>query len=189
MLYAIDIITPPEEHPVDLAEAKLYLRVDGADEDAMIAGLIAAATQQAETVTRRQLVTATLRLALPAFPRDAIHLPRPPAGEVQSVVYIDADGAEQTLDGSDYRLANDPQGAALEPAEAWPATQRRRDAVRITYTAGYGAAADVPEAIRTAIMLNVAAMYHQREGQDWSVVERALYAILAPYRAIILETR
>ena len=48
----------------------------------------------------------------------------------------------------------------LGPAQSWPAVQAgRADAVRITFTAGYGAeAASVPAPLRAAVLLMVGSM-------------------------------
>ena len=64
----LQLVTPPAEEPVSLAEAKLHLRVDFPNEDALITALIAAARQAAETLTGRQLVTARWKLVLDSFP-------------------------------------------------------------------------------------------------------------------------
>ena len=53
----LQLVTPPAEEPVSLAEARLHLRVDFTDDDALITSLIAAARQAAETLTGRQFVT------------------------------------------------------------------------------------------------------------------------------------
>ena len=51
----IDLI-PPSIEPVDLAYAKTFLRVDGTDEDALIASLIGMAREQVETMIGRTLI-------------------------------------------------------------------------------------------------------------------------------------
>ena len=64
----LQLVTPPAEEPVSLAEAKQHLRVDGGDDDLLIGSLITAARQAAETKTGRQLITARWKLVLDAFP-------------------------------------------------------------------------------------------------------------------------
>jgi hypothetical protein len=64
----LQLITPAAEEPVSLAEAKRHLRVESADDDALIASLISAARQAAETLTGRQFVTARWKLVLDSFP-------------------------------------------------------------------------------------------------------------------------
>lgn len=158
-------ITAPAVEPVTLAEAKLHLRVDSNDEDVHIAGLITAAREQAESNTRRALITQTWRLTLDAFP-GIIELPRPRLQAVTSVQYVDTGGVMQTLDASAYQVAGTSEPARILPAYGrnWPATRHQLEAVSITYTAGYGnAGADVPASIRQWMLLYIGALYENRE--------------------------
>lgn len=61
-------LSPPAVEPVTLAEAKLHLRVDIADDDAMITSLIKAAREFCETELRQALITQQWRLLLDSFP-------------------------------------------------------------------------------------------------------------------------
>ena len=63
-------ITPPDEEPVSLLEARQHLRLDDGDttQDSAIAMMITAARLQAEYITRRALITQKWRLTLDQFP-------------------------------------------------------------------------------------------------------------------------
>lgn len=162
----LKLITAPSVEPLTLADAKLHLRVDGTDEDALITSLIVAARQYAEHLTERSLITQTWELAIDAFPGAEIQLPRPKAIAITSVKYDDVSGAEQTLSAPNYTLDNYQEPAWLLPAfnTAWPATQGNANAVRVRYTAGYGAAAaDVPEGIKRWMLLRIGSLYAMRE--------------------------
>lgn len=189
---AVKLITPPASEPVSVSEAKLHLRVDGADEDTLISGLITAARQYVEDYTQRALITQTWRLLLDEFPNgDTIHVPLPPLQSVNSVTYYDEDGALQTLPTTDYHV--DPESAqgrvVLTDGKCWPTTQTRPNAVTIEFVAGYGDAASVPQAIKQAILLLVAHWYEHREavviGTSGNVAKEAAFAVdalLTPYR-------
>lgn len=57
----------------------------------------------------------------------------------------------------------------------------------ITFTAGYGAPADVPAAIRQALLLLVTQWYEHRQGTaTGTALPFAVEALLAPYRRILL---
>lgn len=165
---ALKLITPASAPPVTLAEAKLHLRVDVADDDALISALLMAATEQAEHQTGRAVMAQTWELTLDAFP-DALELTRIPVQSVASVIYADSTGADQTLTGSAYALDNaDDNGPAfVVPAygTTWPATRDQINAVRVRYVAGYASAADVPESFKSWIKLMVGAMYENRESE------------------------
>ncbi|MFC4623835.1 head-tail connector protein, partial [Daeguia caeni] len=139
----------PATMPVSLSEAKAHLRVDHDDQDDLITAQIKAATAYLDGwsgILGRALITQTWRQE---FGRFADHLPLPlaPVTAIDSVSYFDAGNVQQVLDPGLYALHTDACGAHVEPqpGNAWPATFRRADAVSIIFTAGYGAAADVPE--------------------------------------------
>lgn len=164
----VRVLTPPAAEPVSITEAKLHLRVDGTDEDALITALIVAARAAAEHETGRSLVTQTLRLTLDAFPADGgIELLRGPVQSITQVQYVDAAGSTQTLSGSLYALDNASEYSShyLLPAygSTWPATREQANAVWVDYVAGYGNAAAVPQAIKQWILLAVGDMYANRE--------------------------
>ncbi len=89
------LITPPAMEPVTLAEAKLHARIDHDLEDGLLATFIAAARQHGEQLTGRQFVEAAYELSLDGFPcgDDPIELPKPPLQAVESISFVDRDGA------------------------------------------------------------------------------------------------
>jgi hypothetical protein len=127
------LYTPPYAEPVHLDEMKLHLRVDIDDDDTLIASIIRAAREHVESFTGRQLVAATWKLFLDEFPtqcgwsemsnaywrrwRDdpygwnAIRLGHSPLIAVDSIQYVDTNGATQTLASSVYTV-----DANTEPA-------------------------------------------------------------------------
>lgn len=163
----LQLKTPPTALAVEVADAKAQCKVEVADDDMLIELYIRAATEVAEQRTGRSIMPQTWLATLDAFPSGAIQLPRIPVASVVSVKYIDTAGAEVTLGTGNYLLtaADDYSPAVLEPAygTSWPATRSQTGAVRVEYTAGYAAAANVPHAIRSWILLQVAAMYENRE--------------------------
>ncbi|MFA6204486.1 MAG: head-tail connector protein [Gallionella sp.] len=157
-------ITAPATEPVSLAEARLHLKVDSTDDDTLISALITAVREQAEHRTGRAFITQTLELVLDSFPA-AFELPQPPALAITSVKYYDTNGALQTMAASLYSLDSDSAPARLVPAygEVWPATYGIPNAVRVRYTAGYGAAgSDVPGAAKAWILCALTFMYDNR---------------------------
>ena len=166
MILSYQLVTPPAIEPVSLDLAKLQLRVDFDDDDALITGYITAARQYAEKVTNRAFFTQTWTLFLDHFPlprfqttlnseqrKDwpyfgsawdyyAIKLPKPRCIAVQSVTYLDMSSTLQTLDPSTFYVDTASEPARLVPKQNlfWPYTQQYLPgSVRITYTAGsYG---------------------------------------------------
>ncbi len=148
-----------------LAQAKAHLRVDGADEDAYIQGLIEVARTTAEERLGRTLVNTAWRLTLDDFP-EAFTLYMPPVASVQSVIYWSEAGEQLTLDPADYVLdaVSEPGFLVPAPNKAWPATDGRINAVVVNYTAGYGATAtSVPAPIRHWMLLAIGDLFAQRE--------------------------
>ena len=167
MTYGLTRTVAPAEPVISVAELREHLRLhacpneDTAAEDSRLEALIAAATQYFEDQTGRQLVTATYVLTLPCFPRvvGEILLPKAPVIDVTEVRYVDVVGDEQVLAATDYDLYADDLPARLAPAFGlyWPVAWITRHAVRVTYRAGYGAAADVDPLAKQAVLLLAAA--------------------------------
>lgn len=179
------VVTPPTVEPVTVQEVQAHLRIDSVDDEDLVTALAVAARQWCEDQTGRQFCTATLRSKLSGFPSEGpITLPRAPASAITSITYLDSAGASQTLSASDYVLAADlaPAEVHLAPGASWPTTAERPDAVTITYTAGYGgAAAAVPQPIRSAILLKCQALY-DRDPKEAEMLEHAVKALLVGYR-------
>lgn len=161
------VTTPPAVEPLTLAEMKAHLRVIGNDEDSTITAYLQVAREMCELESRRAFVTQTLTLGLEAWPLvDRIVLPRPPLQSVTSVTYIDYAGVTRTMPGADYIVdtASEPGRLILAYNASWPdATLRPGPAITITYVAGYGLAAAVPERYKHALRLLTGHYYENRE--------------------------
>lgn len=174
-------LVAPATEPVTVAEAKAWLRIDGSDDDASIAGLIAAARARIERATGRLMVEQTVELRLPAFSA-ALVLPRSPVSEIMSVKYVDEAGELQTLDADTYIADLADEAPSITPAYGltWPSTRVQAGAVIITAVCGYGDATEVPADLKHAVSLLVADAYANREGQ--SVASAAVETLIGPYR-------
>lgn len=155
----------PSVEPVTLAEAKLHCKVDGADDDTLLTALIFAARQQAEHRTNRALVSQQWEYTLDQFP-DLIELPKPSLISVQSVKYLDDNGALQTLANTEYQVVISELVGYLKPAygKAWPSCRIQPDSVAVAYTCGYGDSAAVPQSIKAWMLMAISTLYGQREG-------------------------
>lgn len=185
----LELIAAPAAEPVTISELKQHLRILHATEDQLIERFGRLAREQVETELTRSLITQQWRMFLPRFPAGSIiELPRPPLVSVQSVTYLDSDGAVQTFAASSYRVLKGPHGGRIEKKSgiAWPATDTHGQAVTVEFTAGYGAsAAAVPEAIRNAILMLAEHYYFNRgETSEMQLAKNPVAAarLLDPYR-------
>lgn len=162
---SLDIVTQPAVEPLTTAEAKSHLRVDSSTEDTLIAAYVTAARAYYEQAVWRALVTQTLALRLEQWPGESMVLPKPPLQSVTSVTYIDSDGNSNTMSSGDYTVyAQDPGRIWLGYGKSWPsATLRPGPSITITFVAGYGLAAAVPELDKQAIRLLLGHFYENRE--------------------------
>ncbi|MCA0401296.1 MAG: phage head-tail connector protein [Proteobacteria bacterium] len=175
----------PAIAPVTLAELKAHLRIDFDDEDAPLAVYLAAAVAHFDGwsgVLGRCLINQQWRIDFPAFPCGGVLALPFPDVSLAAIAYSDAVDVDQALAASAYRLVQLRGGAvlALKSGATWPETAARPDAVRVTFTAGFGAAApDVPASIRTAIMLRAGDLYLKRE--DSSKTGGLVETLISPY--------
>lgn len=157
----------PAEEPVSLAEAKKHLRVDTSDDDTLVEGRIQTAREFVEGFTSRALITQTWKRELDDWPcADEIALPRPPLVSVASVMYVDSAGVSSTFAATNYDVdkVSEPGRIVLGYGKSWPtATLRPMSPIAVTYVAGYGAAAAVPQWVKQAMLLLVGHWYENRE--------------------------
>lgn len=166
--YQVRVITPPTVEPVSLAECKIDLRVDHDADDSLITGLIAAARQEAEELSRRALINRTLELSMRGWPCDnCIQLPYPPLVSVTSITYYSTANVAAVMPIADYYAITDaePGLIALAYNATWPtAALRTALPIRVRYVAGYGAtAASVPDRYKALVRSLVAIRYENRD--------------------------
>ncbi|MBF0421900.1 MAG: phage head-tail connector protein [Magnetococcales bacterium] len=204
------VVIPPSVEPVTLAEAKLHLKVDVNDDDALISSLVATARAHAEMITQRSFISTMLEYVMDAFPGPsqfgvpwgrtfslpghAILLPKSPVQSVESIRYLDMDGTLKTMDPATYAcdLASEP--ARITPAfgHIWPIPLPQIGAVMVRFIAGYGnTLADVPEGIKSWIKLRCGSLYINRE--EVAILNRGIVAelpfvdgLLDPYRVVTI---
>lgn len=159
-------VTPPSGQPVTLDEIKLHCRIDLPDDDSLLQSIAAAAMRYVQTESGRQLLTATYLVPVEAWFAGTLKLPKPPLQSVTTVNYYDPGGTLTTLDPTKY-LVRTPLllAGSIEraPFQYFPALQADRNyCVEITFVAGYGAPAQVPDTLKRAILLAVDWLYENR---------------------------
>lgn len=175
----LKLITAPTEL-ITVAEAAAFMRAEfSASETTLIESLITAARQMCEEYLFRRIGVQTVELRDSGFPAHgrAIILPAPLISVV-SIKYIDGNNVEQTLASTEY-LVSDSEPGKVRPVNSWPATAVAGDAISVRFSTGFSAPGEspmlspvLPETIRTAMLMQIADMYENREAQ----VERPLSA-------------
>lgn len=173
------VITAATTEPVTLAEAKAWARVDGGSDDAVVTALVRAARAACERYTAGYFAQTVLATTLRA---DEPYTLPASAGAPTAVVGVITDLASLPAPGgvlSGY-LAEYAKGIIInrEPGQWSPPTYT------VTYPAGY-APGLVPDDIKTAILITVAALYDDRDGSGAGLPSRAR-AMLDPYRVFAL---
>ena len=188
------LVAAPATEPLTLAELKSHLRVDLVDDDTLITGIGIVAREVVEDLTGLRLITQTWKLILDRFPlRRWIEIPLGPSSAISSVKYRDTDGTQFTQTAGEYIADTDSIKArvVLKDDFDWPDPDldlQVVNAVEIEFIVGYGAAAAVPERLKTAIKLIVGHYYENREavalrpGTTFQELPMGVQALLAPMR-------
>ena len=191
-------ITAPSIEPVVVADAKAHLRVDVADDDILITGLIMAARQRAESYTQRSFISQQWRLyfdyntqhgTTPMLhdrnpDHNVIRLPAPPIISLDAFEYLSAATTWTAVDPSLWHY--DAGGMRIVQDDVLPEPYTYRSSFRATYTAGYGTTADkVPMAIQLAIKTLTLHFYENREAFTPNAMQgmpAAGESLLQPYK-------
>ena len=150
------ITTPPEEEPVNVAEAAIHLRLvpdDDSEDEAIIIPIITAAREYCEAITGQALAIETVTAYPDRVGADPIELPHGPVRSVTLVTVTDESGTATPFD--DYRF--DPVRGTVTLGEVPDGSQ-----VAITYESGY-TKKELPKTIRQAMLLLIGHWYENRE--------------------------
>jgi len=186
---ALILVSPPAGEPVTLAEAKRDMRIDDdfTEHDLLIEANITAAREQFERVCNRAFIGQQWEMTAARFPLpgESIVLPFSPLISIDSVAWQDTAG--------NWNLLEEEVGYFIDASEppkivahSWPVTRGTPGSVKITFTAGYGAADDVPEGIKNAIRMfckaEFEASFQASSGSEYERRMAAVTALITPFR-------
>lgn len=149
------LVTPAASEPLTLAEIKLFLRVDGSEEDSLLNTLTTVAREMAEKYLGRVLITQSWQMSQVYIAGQSVSLVPTPVQSVTQVA-VELNGVETVLDAGDYELTLPGNMLKLKTAPV-------ADKIIIDFTAGYGDAEDIPAPIRQGILHCINYLYHHRE--------------------------
>jgi uncharacterized phiE125 gp8 family phage protein len=175
----------PAELPLALAEVKAWLRLDGADQDAVVSTLIGAAAAHVESVLGLALITQSWRLSLDEWPASGtVRLPIRPLRRLTGLRSYGTDGVARVIPLADCITVTG--GAAEVRLGAGLVSPGRSLGIEIDYEVGFGAAADVPADLAGAMRLLVAYWFENRAAVltagTGAVVPGSFGALVAPWR-------
>jgi uncharacterized phiE125 gp8 family phage protein len=184
--------TAATSEPIALSEAKLFLKVDTSDDDALIGTIISSAREYVENFTGYQLLSATYTQYLDKFPNKntAIELLMNPVSAVTHVKYYDSDNTLQTWNTSNYDtdLKGKPARITLANNATFPTVYDRTNAVEIKFVAGYAStsATGFPKQLLNAMYLIIGHLYENRQdvivGSIVTEMKKGADSILRQYR-------
>jgi len=159
-------------------------------EDDLLTRLITTAREDCEDFQRRAYITRTYELWLDAWPDgDKITIPMPVLQAVNSITYYDTAGDDYEMDEEDYivDINNEPGRVVLAYGKAWPSTTLQpANAICIEFDAGYGAAAaDIPAAVKQAMLLLIGHLYENRE----AVTEKSTVVLPMAVESLLWKNR
>lgn len=184
----LTVITPPAEPPVALSEMKAFLRLGHEGEDALVADLVEAATQQVEGLVGQVLVTRTLERCFTVWPPTlagrGIVLRPGPVSALTSVSVVDAEGVSEDVTS---RFKLDCGRLQLRPWSFAPGIPMG-GSVKVRFVAGYGTASAVPSDLVLAVKRLAQETYRSGEFGDGRTpgVPGDVESLLAAYREIRL---
>jgi uncharacterized phiE125 gp8 family phage protein len=160
---------PTARHPlVTVADFKEFANITLDADDLKIEVMLRGVVSHCEWWTNRTFIDDAWQWTMRAWPARVIEIPRAPLRFVESVQYVDIDGNTQSLtEDTDFAVDTDANPGTIEPVygETWPSVRgETAAAITIKYAAGFGLnAIDVPQELRSAVMMLGTEMYRQPE--------------------------
>jgi len=172
---------------VSLEEAKLYLKVDTTDDDALIGSLVSVAEDIVEKITGRKLLTTDFTHILDNA-EETILVPYSPLQEITKIEVVADDGTVSEVSSGIYEVDTSGQigRIIIKPGCVWP-YHRGFASFIITGKAGYGADAGVvPGPLKTAILVALAILYENRGQVESQILIDSVSPLCWPYRVMRL---
>ncbi|MFP3921743.1 MAG: hypothetical protein ACLFU3_08575 [Dichotomicrobium sp.] len=206
----LELLTPPEDEPLDLEDAKEHLKEDSSEFNDYITGLITAARMYVEAHTGRGLIDQTWRLTLDSWPsrRDEpwwdgvregaitdlhfaqeVTLAKAPFKSVSEVRTLDEDGTETVWAASNYYTATRSGFGRLvaKTGSTFPIPDRDVGGIQIDFLVGYGEnASDVPYPIRQAMKQLIFHWFRHRLAVDQCISGSVQGAPHVPFGVVSL---
>ena len=158
------LVTASTVKIISVEAMKKHLNIDHTEDDFYITSLIESSLASVENITNRKFLTQTWKAYADEWP-DYFTLPFGKLQSVTSVKYTDVDGTESTKTASEYivDIVSDPGRIILDDGESWPTDSLYpSNPIKIEFVCGYGGASNVPEPIKTAVMLMTADVYQNK---------------------------
>lgn len=96
-----------------------------------------------------------------------ISLPRGPVSGIDGVSYYDWEGDDLAIDAADYIFGRNRLAPAV--GAAWPYANGYPGGVRVTFTAGFATADDIPQNLMASLKLAMTAFFENRSNPDLRV--------------------
>lgn len=175
-------VTAPPPLPVTLDELKAFLRIEGSDDDAVLAALLRSAADTCEAFTGQALIAREVTETVAAT-QGWTCLGVVPVRAIDAVTAIAEDAITITLGTDGYAIDIDAEDhgwvRVLQPVQ--------RGLVRVRYTAGMaGDANGVPEPLRQGI-LRLAAHSYGARGEAEAPPPASVAALWRPRRRMRLR--
>lgn len=185
------LLTAPAAEPLSVADAKIFLRVEHGDDDALIASLVAAARNHVEALTRCALMVQTWRLVLDRWPDSGRIKPRiGPLRTLLAARIYNESGAAGSID-IDRFVIDKSTGVIAAPGWSLSPPGRAVAGIELDVELGFGVApSDVPPTLLQAIRMLVAHWYENRGliaiGQSVAMMPASVNAMIASHRVLSL---
>jgi len=191
------VTTLPQFEPISLQEAKEWLKIhpDVVEDDNLIRSIISAARAWAEKGTGQALISQTVQQVWDWMPKNQVFdLTVYPVASVTSVSYLDANGVYQVWPASNYTVDLFNNRVVVKPSASLPVTStigERPNVWKVTFVAGNATAMAVDANVKTAMLLQVALMYENREDipllkVNSNPLSRSAYNLLSMSRTNLL---
>ena len=176
---------------LNLTDAKTQLAVDWSDDDSYIQSLCNAACEWLDgpsgALGRACLTQIWMALGNDLTGTRGFDVLLPPVQAVTKVEYMLL-GVYQTWTSSNWTTRTDEYRTTVKPAYglSWPSMDSDTQAIRITFTTGYGASsASMPDPILHASRLLVSHWYSNRSAADDAMkpIPYGVERLIAPWRA------